>query len=319
MWYNEVMKVYDLVSELVRVDSAGRLRAVEGSALFDQSIMGFRQDAEEVWRSVSQRFAEKEDQYGLLFRFDEAPKLYALDAFLIAQPLLKDADKLKLLAEFFVAFYLGVHYIDDHIEHRDKFYSKFRVSGLDSIDTQRGAMPFSFMLIISDIIHDVLSELGLDEAAINTMLRKVRSVYLNEIRYFTPEKRRDLTADEVLEMKQRQITGQCLLPICDLLHALDSSALSDKEWEKLRKGIVRLGSLTQITDDIRDESIDAILGNANLLIVLKGDAEALAAIYQAEQQEMIECLRGIYDNHAIDALVSLPLYPFTIKKRGQRR
>ena len=289
------------------------------SAFFDAHILTYHDEALRVWRSVTRRYTKKEEELDIPYSLAESAKLYAVDALSIAGPLVRNDRDIFTIAEFFCVFYLVVHYFDDHVEHRDKFYSKFDFSQNNSIDTQHGAAPFSFILISFSILGDLLRDIdSLDAESRYQILQSVYTALALQTRYFAAERQHNLDVMEVLEIKQRQVSGKTLSLLGDILgrylqYDTDKSQL-------LQCGLMYLGSLTQITDDIRDLSIDTALRNANIVTAcyrlgkLAGVAQ-LASIYNKEVTHAKKYLVGFYDTAELSTLLSLPFYPFMVNKQ----
>lgn len=285
------------------------------STEFDKTILSYQSDAEAVWRHVRDRFAARDELYRIPYQFVEAPKLYAMDALVVANPLLANAQVLTRVAELFVVFYLVVHYFDDHVEHRDKFYSKFAFDQSGDIDSQRGAAPFSFMLVAFDIMAEISNELPIKAVDQLKLMAQIRHLLVSQTRFFSLEKKLNIRADEVIEIKQRQVSGRSLAVLASILAVLDDDALSDVDFASLEQALVYVGSLTQITDDIRDLNLDKALRNANIITALEEDVTALTALYEEEARLATEFLGKVYDAPAATAVLSLPFYPFLVIKR----
>lgn len=311
---------YDIVSIIDATPDRAKLQDfIGGSEFFDSKILTYYDNALLVWRRVARRYANKEQEYAIPYRLAESVKLYAVDALCIARPLVEDDNDLLSLAEFFTIFYLIVHFFDDHVEHRDKFYSKFDFSVESNIDTQRGAAPFSFMLVSLGLLDDVLSEVD-DFTAEDRhkIINKVYEVLAIQARYFAAERQSNLDLDEILEVKQRRVSGRCLAFLGEVLSCY-LKLKGDKE-KALYDSLLYLGSLTQITDDIRDYSIDTTLRNANILVTAHHLGRAagnkkLEEIYAKEAELARINLLKNYDAKYVKELLSLPFYPFMVDKQ----
>lgn len=289
-----------------------------GAEYFDESILQGCDAALHVWRSVAHRFAYKESLFQIPYTLAEDPKLYALDALTIAGPLIEERKDLFAIAEVFTVFYLMLHYFDDHVEHPDKFFSKFDFDKDGSLDAQRGAAPFSFSLISLAIIGEILDSqetLSKKKAAI---LSAIYDRLASQTRYFALEKQTNLTADNVLEIKARKVSGKTLGILADLLrHYL---GLSNKEFKHLEKGMMYLGSMEQITDDMRDVHVDSTMHNANIVVAaLKYDHPSgiskLTDLFNQENKNAERCLSCLYKPNDLKIILSLPFYPFMIDKQ----
>lgn len=286
---------------------------------FNHSIMHFLDDTLKVWRSVSHRYSNKERDLRIPFSLAENPKLYALDAFCIATPLVADTGQRKHIAELFTIFYLMTHFFDDHVEHPDKFFSKFDFSIDGSVDTQRGAAPFSFLLMSFSIINEILLEIdALDD---NARLRIQSGMYDRlavQTRYFISERNSNLNVNEVLEMKARRVNGEALGVLADIL--AEFLKFDSKQFKAMEKGLFYLGSMEQFTDDIRDISIDIALRNANIVVSAqsfgeKTGAKLLAKMYMEEFESAKVYLEPFYSKVELQTIFSLPFYPFIINKQ----
>ncbi len=285
---------------------------------FDESILQGCDVALHVWRSVAHRFAYKESVFEIPFALAEDPKLYALDALIIAGPLIAERKDLFAIAEIFTVFYLLLHYFDDHVEHPDKFFSKFDFDKEGDLDAQRGAAPFSFSLISLAIIGEILDsqEVLLEKKA--AILSAIYDRLASQTRYFALEKQANLSADNVLEIKARKVSGKTLGILADLLrHYL---GLSDEVFKKLEKGMMYLGSMEQITDDMRDLHVDNTLHNANIVIAdmqygQESGISKLTELFNQENKNAQECMMELYKASQLKTILSLPFYPFMIDKQ----
>lgn len=314
------MVQYDIVGVLHQSFSREQVRDFIGeSRFFDVNILSMEEEALRVWRAVARLYAVKEQDFHIPYQFAENTKLYALDALCIAKPLIADANERFKLAEFFTIFYLIVHLFDDHVEHRDKFYSKFDFSQNSDLDTQRGAAPFSFLLVSLALLQEILQSIReLDEHDQLAIMNDVHGTLARQTRYFASERQSNMSIDDILEVKQRQVSGKTLALFGDILARY--SGFSVAQARHLHEGLVYLGSLTQITDDIRDRSIDAALRNANLVdtaykLGQVAGEKKLDAIYKEEVAHAQSHLEHIYAKEYANTLLSLPFYPFMIDKQ----
>lgn len=313
------MTMYDIVEILHRSSDKGQVRDFIGeSDFFNTNILSYHEQALRIWRSVARHYAIEEQEHNIPYSFAETAKLYALDALCIATPLIDNEDDVIKLAEFFTVFYLIVHMFDDHVEHRDKFYSKFDFTSSSDIDTQRGAAPFSFSLISLSVLQNILSEIN--NLSANDRLEIMQSIHTalaRQTRYFASERQNSMSLAEVLEIKQRQVAGQTLALFGDVVSRY--MQLDEKKAAHLHEGLIYLGSLTQITDDIRDKSIDSALRNANIVntahkLGFTAGNKNLLTVYQDEVKNAKNHLLKIYQPEHVDTLLSLPFYPFMIDK-----
>jgi hypothetical protein len=315
---------YDLAPLIDGHSDREKVRATLGTAnYFHPHILTYQGQALKVWRSVLRRYTTKEQEYDIPYSLAETAKLYAIDAMCTAEPLVEDRNDLFLLAEFFTVFYLMVHFFDDHVEHRDKFYSKFDFAPQGNIDTQRGAAPFSFLLVSFSLLSQILNDITtLSTDAKHTIIQKVYDALALQTRYFAAERQSNLDIEEILEMKQRQVSGKTMSLFGDVLGLY--LKLSDKKREILCQGLVYLGSLTQITDDIRDQAIDRTLRNANIVLSaqelgLSAANSKLSSIYTNEAKLAANYLKRLYSEEEVYVLLSLPFYPFIVNKQQLKK
>lgn len=286
---------------------------------FDSGIMKFHDEALKIWRSVAHRYSNKEQDLSIPFSLAERPKLYALDALCIATPLVQDQKQLKPIAELFNVFYLMTHFFDDHVEHPDKFFSKFDFIPNASISTQHGAAPFSFILLSFSIISDILNEAS--SLSPSSKLKIQTAMYDRlavQTRHFTSERDTNLKVEEVLEMKARRVNGQTLGVLADIL--TEFLNYDEKTRHDFEQGLLYLGSIEQITDDIRDIAIDGALRNANIVISSQSfgseaGAKVVARIYDQEQKSAKKFLTKFYRADELYSVLSLPFYPFMVDKQ----
>lgn len=316
--------VYDISSIIKKSSDKSEVRSLLGnSPFFNAHILSYHDDALRVWRDVARRYSDKEGKLDIPYRLAESAKLYAVDAMCIAKPLIPTNGDLRAIAQFFCVFYLMVHYFDDHVEHRDKFYSKFDFSPLHNIDTQRGAAPFSFLLVSLSILDDILKEIKtLNAENRSHIIGKVYTALALQTRYFAAERQSNLDIDEVLEMKQRQVSGKTLSALGGIISLY--LGFDDERTHHFSQGLMYLGSLTQITDDIRDLPIDTALRNANIVAACQrlgshaGNAR-LEKIYDTEVALTVQHLKHLYSEDELSVLLSLPFYPFMVNKQELER
>lgn len=295
---------------------------IQQSNHFDENIFVFQPLAASIWEEVDKRFSKKEAEFRIPFALTESQKLYALDALIICQPFVKQSETLRSIGFIFSVYYLIVHYFDDHVEHPDKFYSKFKFSYNQSTEQQKGAAPFSFVLISLSLIEDELRKLAISSEQSQQIHSEILSSLAIQTKYFTAERNANLSPDDVLEMKQRQVSGRSLLILATLISI--TSDLKPKEAQKLRRGLVYLGSLIQITDDIRDLETDTALRNANIVTASISDSgeekgiEVLSKIFTSEVQLLQRFFVELYSEDEFRLILSLPFYPFFIDK-AQRK
>ena len=296
---------------------------IQQASVFDEAILEYQERALQVWDRVMERYREYEDEYSIPYRLVETPKLYAIDPLIVAEPFFKDKDTLDAIAQIFTVFYLIVHFFDDHVEHRDKFYSKFDFQDAEQ-ETQKGAAPFSFVLTSLSMVRDIVGELkarGLDVKCVDIERALTKSLLI-QTQYFSVERVHTLKVNEILEVKQRQVSGEATRVIADIMKPfLD---LDDEQMTALDEGLVGLGSLTQITDDIRDAEVDATLRNANIVNAAMAQygyekgLTRLSEIYHNEEVTTRRAISRFYSDEHVKLVLSIPFYPFFVDKRQIR-
>ena len=316
----------ELIRELVENEAKTKdsKTIVKESDIFDANILDYQHTALEVWSEVIKSYHAKEIEFKIPYSIAETPKLYALDALAVIAPLTEDNSKRKFVAKLFVIFYLLVHFYDDHVEHLDKFYSKFQFKNDQNIDPQKGAAPFSFVLISYELIlQEIQQQNAFSDLQTLALLRDINANLALQTQYFASERRVDLTENEVLRIKQEQVTGKSLSILAEFIKPL--GLLDNTELRLLEKGLYYLGSLTQITDDIRDLDIDSTLKNANFInssIACHGEElgiKIVSEIFEEHVNKVKGYLQTIYSEEDLKVILSLPFYPFIIDKRALRR
>lgn len=313
----DVYKIQPLI--VTGADRVAARQYLADTAFFDESIMHYQDEALRVWRSVAHRYSNKEAECDIPYSLAESPKLYALDALCFASPLVKDPQQLFTLAELFTVFYLMTHFFDDHVEHPDKFFSKFDFSKQSSLNTQYGAAPFSFLLLSFSIIKDILNgEPSLSDKARMTLQGAMYDRLVVQTRYFASERESNLNVEEVLEMKARRVNGQTLGVLADILR--EFLHYDDAQFEEMQAGLLYLGAMEQVTDDIRDMSVDVALRNANIIVSaykfgVEAGAKKVEKVYQAEAARAEKHLANFYSKPELAAIFSLPFYPFMVDKQ----
>jgi hypothetical protein len=310
----------EVVASLVRDQSkyGASQNCLRDSNFFDSSILSYRDEALELWRTTITRYSQKEQRYQLPYVLYEKPKLYAIDALITAKPLLKESRHVELASQFWNMLVLLVHYFDDHVEHRDKFYSKFHFNTDEDINTQRGATPFSFILLSIEILYDILDEIDVIDSEQREQVMKVVISELNEqTQYFSLERKEHISIEEVFKIKQLGVSGRTFAIFADLLQYLPMNRKVD--LRKLKRGFMSMGSLIQITDDIRDISVDRALNNANIVTAAFESnsvdaAEQVGGLYSIESDTLDLVLKGIYTKDELIVIRALPFYPFMINK-----
>jgi hypothetical protein len=294
-------------------------RYLDESKFFDERIMSHCEDALDIWQNVFKRYIKKEQALGIPYALNETPKLYALDAICIASPLVADKVALNEIAELFTVFYLMTHYFDDHVEHQDKFFSKFSFSSENNMSTQYGAAPFSFLLTSISVLEDILSESShLSDQSRVQLIGAMCNRLAAQTRFFASERQANLSAEEALEMKARKVNGQALGVLADILDAYVD--LGDGKFETLEQGLLYLGSMEQFTDDIRDLTIDETLRNANIILSASRSGpenakQHIQRLFDLEVENARKYLLEIYGSSELRMIFSLPFYPFMIDKR----
>jgi hypothetical protein len=309
-----------MVASLVRDQSkyGSAQNCLKDSNFFDSSILSHKDQALGLWRKTIERYKAKEQKYSIPYALAEKPKLYAIDALVVAAPLVQNEHHLGLIAQFWNVFFLMVHYFDDHVEHRDKFYSKFHFRNEGDLNTQRGAAPFSFILTSLEILNDILDDLTvIDLNQREKIMRTVNSELIMQTQFFALERKEHISVSEVFKIKQLGVSGQTFGVLADLLIGvpLDRKV----EYRDLKRGFMSLGSLIQITDDIRDISVDKALNNANIVTAAYESshtdaADQVGGLYAIETDTLLRVLKKIYDKDELSAISALPFYPFMINK-----
>ena len=308
----------ELIKSLVRNQRDPLQNCLEDSDFFDSSILSYKSQALELWHKTAQRYKDKESTFNVPFSLAEKPKLYAIDALVVAEPLLKEKKHLELIAQFWNVFFLTVHYFDDHVEHRDKFFSKFHFGADSDINTQRGAAPFSFIFISLEILQDILTELKVVEAEDRErVIRVVTAELIAQTQFFAVERKEHISFEEVFKIKQLGVSGETFGVFAELIKCLPLT--KDVDIKKLKRGFMSLGSLIQITDDIRDVSVDRALNNANLVTAAyevdrEETPDRIASIYGIESTTLSLTLGEIYAKDEFNRIKALPFYPFLINK-----
>lgn len=309
-----------MVASLVRDQSKYGIaqNCLKDSNFFDSSILSYKDQALILWRETAKRYREKEQKYNIPFTLAEKPKLYSIDALVVAKPLIENERQLALIAQFWNVFFLMVHYFDDHVEHRDKFYSKFHFNPHSDINTQRGAAPFSFVFASLELLQDILLEFEVVRAEDREyIIRIVTAELISQTQYFAMERKEHISFDEVFKIKQLGVSGQTFGVLAELLQRVPSTKPVD--YRKLKRGFMSLGSLIQITDDIRDISVDLALNNANIVTAAfeaddSSAPEQVARLYAIEANTLSLTLGKIYTEGEFDNIKALPFYPFLINK-----
>lgn len=274
---------------------------------FDASILDYTPQAKNIWLEVLNHYAEIESNNDIGYHLDEDIKLYALDALVIADCLGFDKSQAEQIAKAFCYFYLTIHYFDDHVEHRDKFNSKFTFSKSVDITTQQGAAPFSFLLSSLKLINDSFNSIDIAQTAIDNVI--------SQTPYFTSERQKNLTPQQVLEMKQYKVSGKALSFVYALLRHF-----RPKLDVNIQKALTILGALAQITDDIRDQQIDRLLMNANYITACRDrygtdmHSQQVAEEMSNERIKTQELLLKHMDAKKVNQILSIPYYPFFIDK-----
>jgi len=293
---------------------------VENSPNVDQQILKYKDNALTVWDSSMKILLAKEKFFEVPFTINENPRLYAIDALALASPLTADKEKIDLVSNVFVLFYLIVHLYDDYVEDPLKFYSKFDLSPKINLDLQRNAVPFSFLILtLSAITQELESSTTLSNQAKLNILSLIQANLAEQAKYFAQEHKENPTIDEALSIK-RHVAGISLYVIADILNGL--GLVKDSDLGDFKQGLYCLGTLSQITDDIRDYETDSKLGNTNIVkacVDNRGTVRGIdevSKIFDSYLKKTKEKLSVVYNEEEIMLIISLPFYPFMIDKNS---
>lgn len=284
------------------------------SSIFDSNVLKHEVFAKEIWRIVAADFAKIEEKYTLPYRLDEKTHLYAMDSLTLCDEMGVSKQDSVIVSKLYIVLFLLCSYFDDHVEHRDKFYSKFIFEKESDRSTQEGAVAFSTIAAFYELIIMYLVEANVDTSRQVEFIKTVNDSLLTYTPFFTVERDRDPTVETVLEMKQHNVAGHLVASLADIVVTM--GLVEETQAISLKKGLFYVGSLMQMTDDIRDSQIDITLHNANLLntcLSRHGDQgyDVFATIFEKERTlasqyfSESQCLKGV-------KLMSLPFYPFCI-------
>jgi hypothetical protein len=153
-------------------------------------------------------------------------------------------------------------------------------------------------------------------AQINEISRKFVESLARQISYFALEKRKDMTSERTLEIKQHNVSGEATSFIADCLRL--SERIEDRKFKHIKKALFYLGSLTQFTDDIRDYKEDKKNHNANLLINLEKEDKVNAKNkfidwYLRDEKFLIDEIKKGGLNIDDNLIKLIPWYPLFMK------
>lgn len=289
-------------------------KLIREADFFDENILLFRQNAENLWMSVSSDIAKLEKANGIPFRLNESTHLYAIDAFVIADVLGLPMNQAAKIARIYIIIFLLCSYFDDHVEHRDKLFNKFLFSNSSDRSAQEGAMPFAIIFMLQKLLRGYVEETGASASDKSEFLFLVNDMLLSYTPNFALERRSERTPEIVLRIKQHNVSGKIVAMLADIggLVCDDTAKL-----EILRKGLFYVGSVMQMTDDLRDAEIDNMLNNANLLNAYtyqRGDEIGLqefSEFFVQEYRRASQCLEPLSPGQT-KLLLSIPFYPFCL-------
>lgn len=287
------------------------------AGLLNVDVLAFKPQATALWNDVAKDFSALETEYNTPFKLQEREHLYAIDALLLADALKLDTISTEVVAKVYILFFLLVSYFDDHVEHRDKFYSKFSYENTSDRSTQHGAVPFSTIFMALELVDQYLTKANATAEQKIKIFQIISKNLLSYTQFFATERSIDATIEEVFEMKQRQVSAKVVAILADLVEPF--TRLSSAKKQALSNGMFYLGSMMQITDDIRDAETDKVLKNANLMNVchhVLGEAEGakhFTEIFENESTLAKENLEKVFEEKHVSYLMSLPFYPFCIE------
>jgi hypothetical protein len=137
-----------------------------------------------------------------------------------------------------------------------------------------------------------------------------------QIKYFVVEGDVVFPPERILEIKQRNVSGEATSFLSELLD-LDS-LIGKSEAKHFKDALWFLGSLTQFTDDLRDYDKDKLTKNANLMISLEkfyGDKskEVFLKWYLKEEGRMVSFLKKSNVSVDEDLIMAVPFHPYFLK------
>lgn len=278
-------------------------------------------EAEDIWSSSLSFVYRAEEITGFPFHLNEKPRLYALDGIVVADALGIPPAMRASPIQAFCLYYLSVHLIDDFIEDISKFTSAFTYSGADkhiptSIDVNASIV--GFILHVNMAITSILqgaSGIFSPDTIIKLQELVARSL-ASQTKYFLLEKDLSLTPKDVLEIKQRRVSGEATSLIADFLQV--EKILGHSGSVHIKEALRSLGSLTQFTDDVRDYEEDKTNGNSNLLLSMEKSynrcaVQKLVEWYIEEENKMIKMLQSCELSINEEQFLTIPWYPFFLK------
>lgn len=268
-------------------------------------------EAHLVWQRLIKDIRSAEEVLQNTYIFNDAPKLYAIDALTVFHKLNMDNEQRLNAAKLFTLYYLAVHLFDDAVEDKAKLASKFQSNNNGAIDI--ASLVASFALEINLIASKILVNAPPDQAM--EFLRSMNVSLGKQFKYFLVENETNISPEEVLEIKQHCVSGEATSFIveCAVVNGLDlgTSVLH------LKKALYYLGSLTQFTDDLRDMDEDMKNSNLNLINVINqsnAPKNTFVQMYSNDQKLMLESLEKVPEITGTAVFIAIPWYPFFIPK-----
>jgi len=193
--------------------------------------------------------------------------------------------------------------------------------------TQQGAAPFSFQLASLQVLEKNLESLSMHHSFKTKGLKLIRDAYLrnmiNMTSHLVKERQGNMSHTKVMQVKNHGIFKAW----ADFTATLINVCFPEKavEHAEFATALCSVGSLTQITDDLRDIQKDFHLGNINIFsaaIEGYGRNEAfrlIAQVYYNEEQVSRGILSRFMDEEKLQNIMFIPFYPFTISKSESSR
>ncbi len=301
----------DIVARYGQVDSSNLIRQLD---FFEEDILDYKDTAVELWNEFIEKISEIEHTHQIKQKLIENIKLYAIAPLILCDALGINKSDARKIASVFNVYYLLVHLFDDHVEHRDKFHSKFTYSTSIDETSQQGATPFTIVLSCIKYLLQAGIPVELVESIVDSILELTQ--------YITIEKKRFLSPEEVFDIKESNVSGEATKIIFTI-----ASTISPQMAKAIPEHAYRLlGCLEQITDDIRDRVTDETLKNANLLSAVAATfgEEHLAEHIVDKYFTIHDSLNTLLESSGIskpmrNRIESIPFYPFMIHKEELRR
>lgn len=280
-------------------------------------LRSFAPEALGIWIGATRAILGVEELTKVPFRYKKDKKLYALDGIVVADTLGINEKQRFAALQVFSIYYLSVHLFDDIVEDSGKFHSKFKYSNVPPLNTELNASGMSFILHAALAVSNLLTtDLKLfSRKSVNKIMQAFIESLAKQTRYFTLEKD-NLTPEEVLEIKQRKVSGEATSFLFDVLQL--GNCLEIRQGIYAKNALRYLGSLTQFTDDLRDYEKDKETGNANILVSMEQKyanyaRDKFAALYVDEERRMLMAFRKAGLSIDKDLLKAIPWHPFFMK------